>query len=122
MFFPQPRKRAVPKPQKATQDLSSPEKVQQSFEQNAALSFEAKREKAQNEAEAGRIDNDDKRFTLFQRRVVFGFELLITVLCLVALAYFAATDPDSIGTLLSGGGSFAGIASLLRGERRAGRV
>lgn len=118
LLFPQPRKRAVPKPPDLAPDLSSPEKIQLSIDQNLALFFDAKRRQEQNAAEAGRIENDSAQFTLFQRRVLFAFEIAITVICLIALVYFGATNPESILTLVSGGGSLAGIASLLTRKRR----
>jgi hypothetical protein len=117
LLFPQPRKRAVPKPPDLAPDLSTPEKIQLSIDQNLALFFEAKRRQEQNTAEAGRIENDSAQFTLFQRRVMFAFEIAITTICLIALVYFGATDPESAFALVSGG-SLAGVASLLIRKRR----
>jgi hypothetical protein len=101
-------------------DLSSPEEIKLSIEKNVALSIEAKREQEENAAEAGRIDNAGKSFALFRRRILFGFEIVFTLLCLIGLAYFGATDPKSAITLLSGGGSVAGTISLLLRDREEG--
>jgi hypothetical protein len=118
LLFPQPRKRAVAKPQEAAPDLSSEEKIRLSLEQNLALSAEARRQQEQNEAEAGRLANEAERFTLFERRVVFGVEIAITAACLCALPYFLATDPESTGAALSGAGAIGGLVSLLLRKRR----
>jgi hypothetical protein len=108
----------VVQPRRRAQDLSSPEEIKLSIEQNVALSIEAKREQEQNAAEAGRIENAVRHFALFQRRVLFGFEIAFTLLCLIALAYFGATEPRSFAVLLSGSGSIAGTISLLLRQRQ----
>jgi hypothetical protein len=118
LFFSQPRKRAVAKPPDSAPDLATEEKIELSIAQNVALSFEAKRKQEQNEAEAGQIQNDDDRFTLFERRVVFGFELALTVIFSLALVGLLLIDPRSLGTLLSSIGALGSSFSLLLRKRR----
>jgi hypothetical protein len=118
--FPSPRKRDLGKPPRPASDLSSPEKIRLSIEQNTALSVEAKRQQEQNAAEAGRLENADTRFALLQRQVLFVFEIALAILCLVGLGYFGATEPESAAALLTGGGSIASITSLLLRSRHEG--
>jgi len=117
LHLPSPRKRAARESQQPPPSLSSAEEIRLSVERSVALRLEAKLEQEQNAAEAGRIENASRRFALFRRRIVFGFELLVTLLCLVALVLCAATDPRSGGALISGTGALAGLVSLLRSGR-----
>jgi hypothetical protein len=116
LLFQQPRKRAVPQPEKP-REPSTPEQVRRWIEQDLALTIRAKREQEENVAEAGRVKNSRSRFELTRDQIVFGIKLAVTLLCMVALIVFAFTGAEAVKLVLSGGGMVAGIISLLFGAQ-----
>lgn len=112
LFFLPLRQRAVAQP-KNHKELASQKEVQRSIERDLALTIRAKREQEENVVEEGRVKNARSRFELTRDQILFGLKLAVTMFCMIALAVFAFTNAEPVKLLLSGGGTVAGIISLL---------
>lgn len=87
---------------------------EESVERDLALTIRAARQERENEVEAGRIRNEDQRFELTRKKVLFVVELALMVAGFVALAFLLITNPALTLVALSGSGGVGGLLLLLR--------
>lgn len=87
--------------------LETPEECRRAEERDQALTKRAKRREAEAAA-------DRARFELIRDKVVFGFELAVAGIVLIAAAGVMAFSPELIPVALLSGGGIGGSVALLK--------
>lgn len=95
-------------------ELETAEQRQDSVERDLALAIRAARQERENEVESGQIRNDDQRFELARKKVVFGAELVLTVAGFITVVALLIVNPALVPLGVSGGSGFGGLILLLR--------
>jgi hypothetical protein len=110
LLLPQPNRksRQVETPPR----LETPEQVRRSEERDQALARRAQREREE-------IAVDRARFELTRDKIVFGLEMVVATLVVVAGLVAALRDPGTLPLLLLGGGGLGGVVAFFRRSRAA---
>lgn len=85
--------------------LETPEECRRAEERDQALMERAKRREAETAA-------DRARFELTRDKVIFGLELAVSGIMIVAAGLFLAFNPDLAPVMLLGGGGIGGVAKV----------
>jgi hypothetical protein len=113
LLHSQGKRKSQPKADLAP-ELETAEQRQVSVEKDLALTIRAARQERENAVQAGQIQNEDQRFELSRKRILFGAELMLTVAGFIALSALLIVNPALVPLGVSGGGGLGGLLLLLR--------
>lgn len=116
--MPLPHSSKKSKQVEALPKLVTVEQRQESVERDLTLAMRAARQERENDVEAGQIRNEDQRFELTRKKILFGFELVLTVAGFIAFLVLLVASPALVSLGVSGGSGVSGLCLLFRGSSR----